>query len=663
MPMSACLAVLSFVLQATFAASPTNGSAAHAAEGPTSTELTVRITSPLGRSGAPGSIRIVARVHAGHGGDPGAVRFFVDGQLLYTDNDGAPYVAEWADDNPFERRELTVAVSDALGREARDRVVLEPFDVVEETQVTSVLVDATVQDKNGRFLKNLPPSAFAVLEDGVPQVLDLAQQESLGATFALLIDSSASMSRRLEFVQRTAGRLSEFLTPLDRTMVAAFAKGVLSITGPTDDRHAVADAIRAIRTSGGTAILDSLIQLARGFPESPGRRAVILITDGYDENSTASLDEAIAAVKEARLTVYAVGIGGVAGVSLKGEKALRKLAAATGGRVFLPATDSQLELVHTALVDEMRNRYLLTYTPANQTRDGTWRRITVQLPDPTYRVSAREGRFAPKPVPVKPLIEFTATDPSGAYLSVSADDIAIVEDDVPQRVETFQEASQPVSIVLALDASGSMRRREPDVVASARAFAAALRPEDKLAVMFFADNATMIHDLSTERAASSAAIDSYKTGGGTAFYDAVAAAVARLERTDGRRVIVAMTDGRDENNPGTAPGSTHTRGEIRRLLQDSGATMFAIGLGTKVDVAPLQELAGLTGGRALLPRDVSELAGEFQRVIEDLRRRYVVGYTSTNPSRNGEWRTVRIGLKSAANVTVRSAGGYTAPER
>ena len=659
-----CLGSLAFVMQAAFGASSAGPAVPAATAGTTAPSgLSVRITSPLGRSGTPGGVRIVAQIQPGQSGSLGPVRFFIDGQLFYTDSDGAPYVAEWVDENPFERREIAVEVSDALGYEVRDRVVLQPFDVIEESEVTSVLVDAAVQDKNGHFLKSLPPSAFTLLEDGVPQVLDLAQQQTVGATFALLVDSSASMSRRLDFVQRTASQLSEYMSPLDRTIVAPFSKHLLSLTGPTDDRHTVTEAIRAIGSAGGTAILDSLIQLAHGFPEAPGRRVVILITDGYDENSSATVDDAIAALKGAGVTVYAVGIGGVAGVSLKGERVLRRLAAETGGRVFLPATESQLELVHTALVDEVRNRYLLTYTPANQVRDGRWRHITVQVPDPTYRVTAREGYFAPTPAPVRPTIEFTATDPQGSYLSVSADDLEVMEDGVVQHVETFQEASQPVSIILALDASGSMRRREADVIASARAFASALRPEDKLAVMLFADDVTLIHDLTTDRAASAEAIDSYKVGGGTALYDALAAAVARLERTDGRRVVVAMTDGRDENNPGTAPGSTHTLADVRRLLKDSGTTMFALGLGVKVDAAPLQELAGITGGRALLPRDVSELGGEFQRVVEDLRRRYVVGYTSTNGERNGHWRDVTIKLRSAPQVTVRSAGGYTAPER
>jgi hypothetical protein len=91
--------------------------------------------------------------------------------------------------------------------------------------------------------------------------------------------------------------------------------------------------------------------------------------------------------------------------------------------------------------------------------------------------------------------------------------------------------------------------------------------------------------------------------------------------------------------------------------------MFGIGLGTKVDTAALQELANLSGGRALLPEDTSELGNEFQRVVEDLRRRYVVAYTSTNGERNGQWRKVTIGLRSAPQVTLRSTGGYHAPDR
>jgi Ca-activated chloride channel family protein len=648
------LALIAVVMQAGFA--PGAGI-------PVSTGPSLRITSPLGRSGTPGSIRIVAQIEPQGGVELGPVQFFIDGRLFGTDTDGAPYAVEWTDENPFEPREIAVAVTDALGREVRDRVMLEPFEIVDESQITSVLVEASVQDKNGRFVKTLPPSGFTLFEDGVPQVLDLARHESVGATFALLIDSSGSMSRRLDFVQRTAALLAEYMTPLDRTIVAPFSKGLLSTTGPTDDKRTVAEAIAAIRSSGGTAILDSLLQLSRSFGDQPGRRAIILITDGYDENSTTTVDEVLAALKTAGATVYAVGIGGVAGISLKGEKVLRRLATETGGRVFLPSSEAQLELIHTALANDVQNRYLLTYTPTNQKQDGTWRDILVKVADASYRVAARPGYFAPKPPPIRPSIEFTALDPEGEYRDVSADDVEIVEDGVPQKVETFHEASQPVSIVLALDASGSMRHREAEVIASARAFAGALRPQDQLAVMLFSDSVSLVHDLSTNREATREAIDAYKTAGGTALYDAVADALARLRQTEGRRVVVVMTDGRDENNPGTAPGSTHTMADVLGQLQESGVTIFSLGLGTKVDVEPLQKFADLSGGRLLLPQDVAQLAGEFQRVVEDLRRRYVIGYTSTNGERNGAWRKVDIRLRSAPQITIRSAGGYSAPER
>lgn len=634
----------------------------HPAGGST-TGPSVRITSPLGRTGVRGSIRIVAQIQAQEGTDVGPVRFFIDGELFQTDNDGAPYAVEWTDDNPFVRREIAVAVTDPLGGEVRDHVVLEPFDVVEEAQVTSVLVETSVQDKNGRFVKSLPSSSFSVLEDGVPQALDIARHETVGAMFALLIDSSASMSRRLDFVQRTAATLADYLGPLDRMIVAPFSKGLAPVTGPTDDRQTVADAINAVRSHGGTAILDSLGQLAQSLPEFSGRRAIILITDGYDEHSTASADETLAILKEARVTVYVVAIGGVAGVSLKGEKLLRRLAVETGGRLFMPPNEARLHTVHDALADDVQNRYLLTYTPSNQTLDGGWREITVNCAQPDLLIKARPGYFAPKPTPIKPSIEFLAMDPGGKYLDVSVDDLEVFEDGVRQEVESFQEASQPVSIVLALDASGSMRRREADVIAAAQAFASALRPQDQVGVLLFSDSASFVHDLTTNRDLTRQAIDSYKTSGGTALYDALADSLARLKYAPGRRVVVVMTDGRDEDNPGTGPGSVRKLPDVMQLLKESGATVFPIGLGTKVDQSTLELLADRSGGRALMPQDVTQLGAEFNLVIEDLRRRYLVGYTSSHVKHDGSWRKVDIQLRSAPQARIRSVGGYTAPAR
>jgi len=159
------------------------------------------------------------------------------------------------------------------------------------------------------------------------------------------------------------------------------------------------------------------------------------------------------------------------------------------------------------------------------------------------------------------------------------------------------------------------------------------------------------------------AIDGYKASGGTALYDAVGDALVRLKRSDRRRVVVVMTDGRDEDNPGTGPGSVRRLPDVLELVKETGAAVFTIGLGSKVDTAVLQQLADLSGGRALLSQDVSELGVEFQNVLEDLRRRYMVAYTSTNSEHDGKWRNVDIKLTSTPSVRVRSTGGYTAPAK
>jgi VWFA-related protein len=625
--------------------------------------LSVRITSPLGRTGIPGAIRIVAQVHYSASAHPAEVRFYVDQKLLGSVNTGPPYAVEWVDDNPFERTEIAVEAVDTLGNSARDEVVLEPFEVTEAAEVTAVLLEASVQDKKGRFVKGLPPAAFTVKEDGAPQTLDLVRQEAVGATFALVVDQSGSMSRRMDFVQRTAATLSGYMTPLDRMIIAPFSRQIGAITGPTDDHATIIEGIAAIKPEGGTAILDSLKEASRILANAQGRRAMVLITDGYDEHSTTTYEEALEAVKSTGATLYVVGIGGVAGISIKGERLLRRLAVETGGRFFFPTRDQQLAEVHDVLTDDVQNRYLITYTPSNQKVDGAWREVAVSTTDATHVIRTRPGYFAPKPPPIRPAIEFTATDSEERYLDLTPDDLEVVENGVAQQVESFQEAVQPVSIVLALDASGSMKKKEADVVASAREFIHALRPEDKLAVVLFADRPVFAHDLSENRQFAAEALDDYKAIGGTALYDALSDSLIRLKRTEGRRVVVVMTDGRDENNPGTGPGSIRKLPDVLKYVQDTGALVFTIGLGTNVDQAILKEVADRSGGRAFFPTDVTELAQEYRRVVDDLRRRYVLGYTSTHIQRDGSWRAVEIRIKGHADAVVRSSGGYFAPSR
>jgi Ca-activated chloride channel homolog len=621
---------------------------------------TVRLTSPLGRTAMAGTIRVVAQVVTPAPAGVVPVRFYVDGQLLGEDTDGPPYVTEWVDENPYEPREIRVEVEDGLGGVVADAVSLAPLDVSEQTHVASVLVEASVTDRSGRAVATLAADDFTLLEDGLVQTLDLVQLQRMPTQFTVLVDSSQSMARRIEMVRTTARRLTTRLREGDLIAVAPFRRSVEVITGPTDDPTTIANAIAEIRATGGTAILDALGSLPEFFARPDGRHVIILLTDGYDEHSVTTLAHAIDALQRLHATVYVVGIGGVAGISLKGELLLRQIAQQTGGRAFFPSRETQLPEVHEAIASEVYSRYLLTYTPINQEPDGRYRTIELTTADATHKVAARAGYYAPKPPPVKPTIEFSIMTSAEQDVTLGAADLMVTEDGVEQTIESFYEASTPMSIVLALDGSGSMRRALDAVKEAATTFVAALRPTDPLSLVQFADEVTLVHDFSTERQSSVEAIAAHRALGGTALFDALHESMALLGRQDRRRAVVLVTDGRDEDNPGTGPGSRRSLAEVLSQIRETETTIYTIGLGPNVDRAALQQIADRSGGSAYFPEDVSRLAEQYQRVLEDLRRRYVLSYQSTNPKRDGSWREVTI-TTTAPGVSIRSRGGFAAP--
>jgi VWFA-related protein len=620
----------------------------------------VRITSPLGRTGVSGTIRIVAQIVTSAPDGIVPVRFFVDDKLLGEDADGAPYFVEWVDENPYEAREIRAEVSDGAGGVIVDRVKLKPLELIEETQVASVLVDASVADRSGRSIASLGPGDFSLFEDDRPQTLDLVQLQTLPSMFTLLIDGSQSMSRRIDLVRATARRVTARLRPGDMVTVAPFRKEIGTLTGPTRDASTIASAIEGIKATGGTAILDSLASLPDVFKNAEGRQVIILVTDGYDEHSRNGLAYALKRVKELNATIFVIGIGGVAGVSMKGEALLRQIATNTGGRVFFPSREEQLPDVYDTIVADVHSRYLLTYTPSHQALDGRFRKIRVEVTDPQLVVRARDGYFAPRPPPIRPTIEFSARSERVDAATLSLDDLELTEDNVPQTVDAFQETNAPISIALALDASGSIKPFLEPLKEAARTFVAALRPSDPLALVQFSDTVTFAHWLSTNRQTSTDAINAHQALGGTALWDALHDSIGLLERQTGRKAVVVVTDGRDENNPGNAPGSRHTLEELLAKLAETDTTVYAIGLGARVDRPALQRIADESGGAAYFPEDVAALPAEYRRVVDDLRRRYVLTYTSTNDARDGAWRAITIASRKPGFV-IRSRRGYTAP--
>jgi VWFA-related protein len=623
--------------------------------------LTIQITSPVGRTGMTGPLRIVARISHEAGVQLSPVQFFVDGALVGDDRDGPPFAVEWTEVNPFERREIVAQVSDSLARSARHTVILEPLQVVERAFVSSVLVEPSVRDERGRPVNDLVSSDFRVYEDDVLQDADIADVGTVPAHYTLLVDSSQSMSRRMGFVRDAAAQLIERIRPDDSITVVPFSKTLGPITGPTTDRDTVLQAVESMQATGGTAILDCLAAVADQLGRTEGRNVIVLITDGYDENSEVSIDDALAAVVAGRITVYTVAIGGVAGVSLRGETVLRDIARQTGGQAMFPWREVQLADMHDLIASDVQQRYVLMYTPTNQRLDGRWRSIRVETSNTEHEVVARRGYTAPMPPPIQPTIELTIRDLSRQYLDVTAADLAVFEDGVEQTIDAFEESLTPVSIMLALDASGSMRRDQDAVKAAARAFAAQLPGKDRVGVVTFSDRPALTQDLSYVREFILFAIDRYTVGGGTALYDALDAALSKLRTAEGRTAIVLLTDGRDEDNPGTSPGSVKSLEEVLESLVEVGSTVYAIGLGPNVDRGTLERIAAVSSGEAYFPADVTVLGDDYRRIVENLRRRYVISYTSTNREHDGAWRNVEIRPKREG-FAVEATDGYLAPD-
>jgi Ca-activated chloride channel homolog len=622
----------------------------------------VRITSPIGRTGDSATVRIVAQVQRPPELASGTLRvkFFVDGAQVGI-ADSPPYAVTWADENPFEPREIRVEAENETGRIGRDTVTLPAFEIEEHTEVGRILVEAGVYDSTGQPAFGLGATDFRLREDGELQTLDVVARETYAMNVVLLVDNSQSMARRMPEVRAAAERFAKSLDRRDTVIVAPFNTKLGSITGPTKDVATVAEAIDAMTAKGGTAILNSVTGAVRLLEGAEGRRIIVLVTDGFDENSTENLESVVKIAQAARVTVYGVAIGGITGVSLTGESTLRQLTTRTSGRVFFPWRETELPRIAKDVAEDARNRYLITYTPSNQKKDGTWRTISLEVPE-GHKAMAREGYRAPVPPPVRPTLEFHVTNAANGYVALASTDFELFEDGVLQNVDTFHEALDPVSIVLTLDASGSMAKSADSVRDTAREFVRAVRKEDRLALITFADAPRIEHVLSTDRSLTMTGIDKYTPLGGTALYDGLWDSLLHLKKENGRRAVVLFTDGRDENNPGTAPGSAHTFDEVLQFAREVGATIFTVGLGPRIDRGVLQKLADNSGGQAYFSEGVAELSAQFGHIVENLRQRYVISYSSTNFDRNGEWRVIRI-RPLDPSLIVNSVEGYFAPAK
>jgi VWFA-related protein len=280
-----------------------------------------------------------------------------------------------------------------------------------------------------------------------------------------------------------------------------------------------------------------------------------------------------------------------------------------------------------------------------------------------------------------------AKGPKGAYVNdLQQSDFRIFENGNPQAIERFSAERRPLRIAIVLDTSLSMEGDKlKSAIDSAVAFLDILQSGDEGLVVTFSDEAAVRRDLTSNRGELESAIRSVQARGGTSLYDAIFKASQRLAEFDGRRVLLLLSDGRDEAASGLEPGSLHTLQEARdRALRDE-VMVFAIGLGKEVarDAKALEEnptarataldfygrqalvtilrsLAETTGGTAVFAPGAGQLRKSFDQVAEDLRHQYALAYTSDDPKHDGAWREIKVQVLRPG-VAVTNRKGYYAP--
>jgi VWFA-related protein len=268
----------------------------------------------------------------------------------------------------------------------------------------------------------------------------------------------------------------------------------------------------------------------------------------------------------------------------------------------------------------------------------------------------------------------TVRDPKGRpALDLLRDDFALAEDGVLQAITHFSAARAPLTIALLIDASASMRLGGKIDLArrAAEQLVDDVDPRDRLLVLPFDDALRGDAEPSADRRRIKERIRAIEPGGGTALYDAVYGAAARLEGVEGRRAIVLLSDGRDQALAENEPGSLHLFEEALERAHRAEAAIYSIGVGPRLESELdlrrarslkdiLETLARETGGRAYFPVRAVDLPEVYRQIASDLRQQYTLAYTPTNVARDGRWRVIAVTVADP-RLAVEARAGYYAP--
>jgi VWFA-related protein len=261
-----------------------------------------------------------------------------------------------------------------------------------------------VTDKHGKQITELKQTDFRVLDDNRPveQVRSFRAETNLPLQVGLLIDASNSVRDRFKFEQESA---IEFLNQTirlryDHAFVVGFDATPEITQDYTDDSEKLAHGVRELRPGGGTAMFDAIYyacreRLLKSSRAIPQRRAIILLSDGEDNLSHVTREDAIEMAQRAETIIYTISTN-ISGVKGQGDKVLERIADATGGRAFFPFQIRDVANDFAEIQNELRSQYAVSYKPANFKADGHYRTIEIVANDrKNLRVRARRGYYAP----------------------------------------------------------------------------------------------------------------------------------------------------------------------------------------------------------------------------------------------------------------------------
>jgi len=270
-----------------------------------------------------------------------------------------------------------------------------------------VQLDVKVTDQNGQPVSGLTKGDFAVYEDKVSQRIESVSREEAPVSMGLVIDTSNSMRTKLYTVSEAALRLIKEMRPDDETFLAQFKTEAELLHEFTSNRRELEDSLKSLYTSGGTSLLDAIIATADHAQEKgkQRRKALVIITDGVEKNSSAKEKKVAEVMKEDEVQVYLVGFlddeesGGLFGRSpaKKAKELLIRLAEDSGGHAFFPRDLNETPAIAAQISKDLRAQYVISYYPHNDKRDGAFHTVRVVVDHGDNRkliARTRQGYYA-----------------------------------------------------------------------------------------------------------------------------------------------------------------------------------------------------------------------------------------------------------------------------